>query len=104
MPPGFPADFPIYPHARPTAAAPFASAGQTTWGVEWESADGQAKVEAFYVKQLNQGDWVLTNTSHPNGEFAGTFTRKSDRNVHGIVAADRSAAVTKVLVSLVGPG
>ena len=105
MPAGFAADFPIYPHARLTAAASFASAGQTAWGMEWESADVQAKVEAFYLKQLNQGNWVLTNTAHPpNGEFAATFTRQSDKNVHGTVAADWNAAVTKILVSLVAPG
>ena len=104
MPAGFPADFPIYPHARLTAAARFASAGQTTWGMEWESTDAQAKVEAFYLKQLNQGDWVVTSATHPSGGFAATFSRKSDKNVHGTVAAGWNAAVTKILVSLVTPG
>jgi hypothetical protein len=104
MPQGFPADFPIYPHARLTAAAPFASAGQTAWGMEWESTDVQAKVEAFYTKQLNQGDWVLTSTSHPNGAYSATFARKSDKNVQGTVGADWNATLTKILVSLVGPG
>lgn len=104
MPHGFAADFPIYLHARLTAAARFASTGQTVWGMEWESIDAQSRVEAFFTKQLNQGDWVLTNTSHPNGEFSATFTRKSDKNVRGTIAAVRSATVTRILVSLVAPG
>lgn len=104
MPSGFPGDFPIYPHARLTAAAPFASAGETAWGMEWESTDAQAKVEAFYTKQLNAGDWVITDASHPNGAFAAAFTRKADKNVHGTVAADWNSTLTKILVSLVVPG
>ena len=101
MPPGFPSDFPVYPRARLTAAAPFTSTGQTAWGMEWETVDPQAKVADFYTKQLSQGDWVLTGTSTPNGEFAGTFSRKSDKNVQGTVGADRNGSVTKILVSLV---
>jgi hypothetical protein len=72
--------------------------------MEWESIDVQAKVEAFYTKQLSQGDWVLTNTSHPNGAYSATFARKSDKNVKGTVGADWNATLTKILVSLVGPG
>lgn len=94
MPAGFPADFPLYPHARLTAAALFASAGQTVWGMEWESTDAEAKVEAYYSKALNSGDWVLTNA---------TFARKSDKNVHGTVAVSWNASVTRILVSLVAP-
>ena len=103
MPAGFPTDFPIYAHARLTAAAPFASASETAWGMEWESTDVQAKVEAFYTKQLNTGDWAITNISHPGGAFAASFTRKADKKVHGTVAADWNATLTKILVSLVAP-
>ena len=103
MPAGFPADFPIYPHSRLTAAAHFASPGQVAWGMEWETLEAQAGVQAFYTKQLNQGDWALTVTSTPTGQFAGSFTRKSDKNVDGTIAANADAGLTKILVSLVYP-
>ena len=103
MPAGFPADFPIYPHARLTAAAQFASAAQTAWGMEWQSTDVQAKVEAYFANQLNQGDWVVSNAAHPNGEYVATFKRKSDKNVHGTVAAEWNGALSKILVSLIAP-
>lgn len=103
MPAGFPPDFPIYPHSRLTAAAPFTSPGQVAWGMEWETLEAQAKVQAFYTKQLNQGDWALTVTSTPAGQFAGSFTRKSDKNVDGMIAANAEGGLTKILVSLVYP-
>jgi hypothetical protein len=103
MPAGFPADFPIYPHARLTAAAPFASRAQVAWGMEWQTTDAQAKVSAFYTKELNSGDWVVGHTSAPNGDFAATFTRKSDKNAQGNVYADWNATATRILVSLVYP-
>lgn len=103
MPAGFPADFPTYPHARLVAVASFVSSAQVSWGLEWESLDAQPKVVAFYTRQLGQGDWTLAGTSSPNGDFAATFARKSDRNAHGTVYAGRNAAVTRILVSLVYP-
>ena len=103
MPAGFPADFPVYPHARLTAAADFASGGQVSWGLEWESLDAQAKVAAFYTKQLGLGDWVVTGTTSPNGDFAATFARRSNKSAHGTVYAARYATSTRILVSLVYP-
>lgn len=105
MPAGFPTDFPIYPHARLTAAAPFASTGQVAWGMEWETVDAQAKVQAFYAQQLKQGDWVLTVSPTPSaqGQFAGTFTRKTDKNVDGTIAVNSDPPLAKILVSLVYP-
>jgi hypothetical protein len=103
MPAGFPSDFPIYPHARLTAAAPFASSGQVAWGMEWQTTDAQAKVSAFYTKQLSSGDWVLGPTASPNGDFAASFTRKSDKSFQGTVYADWNATATRILVSLVYP-
>lgn len=104
MPPGFPPDFPIYPHARLTAAAHFASNGQVTWGMEWQTLDAAAKVQAFYTRQPNQGDWSLTFQSEGNG-FSGTITRKSNNRVKGTIAANRDAPpATRILVSLVYPG
>lgn len=100
-PSGFPADFPTYPHARLVAAASFPSSGQVVWGMEWETLDVEPKVAAFYTKQLGQGDWVLTGTSSPNGDFAATFARRSDKNAHGTVYTARSETATKILVSLV---
>src|SRR5713226_4320639 len=59
MPKGFPADVPIYPGSRLTAAAMFTANGQTTWGMEWETLDGIDKVQVFYSSKLSQGDWNI---------------------------------------------
>ena len=105
MPPGFPSDFPIYPHARLTAGASFASNGQVAWGMEWETLDAEAKVKSFYARQLNQGDWSMSMTADSDKAFTGKFTRKSDSRADGtIVSNTDSAPVTKILVSLVYPG
>jgi hypothetical protein len=104
MPPGFPSDFPIYPRARLTAGAAFTSSGQMAWGMEWETLDGQPKVQAYYMKQLAQGDWTLNITSAPQGAFAGTFARKSDSSVAGTIAANWDVTLTRILVSLVSTG
>jgi hypothetical protein len=60
-------------------------------------------VAAFYTKQLSQGDWVLTAAPTPNGNFAATFTRKSDKSAQGIVTADWNATVTRILMSFAYP-
>ena len=105
MPPGFPSDFPIYPHARLTAGASFASNGQVAWGMEWETLDAETKVKSFYAKQLNQGDWSISITADSDQAFTGKFTRKSDSRADGTIASNTdSAPVTKILVSLVYPG
>lgn len=104
MPAGFPTDFPVYPHARLTAAAPFASSGQTAWGMEWESIDPEPKVQAYYIKQLDQGDWVFTPGQGRSNAIVGTFTRKSNTQVKGTLEVNQDAAViTRILVSLVVP-
>lgn len=104
MAPGFPSDFPIYPHARLTAAAHFASTSQVAWGMEWQTVDPEPKVQAFYTKQLNQGDWNLAIASGGSNTFGGTFTRKSNSHAGGTIAAKMDAPrVTKILVSLVYP-
>ena len=104
MPPGFPSDFPIYPKARLTAGAAFTSSGQMAWGMEWETLDGQPRVQAFYTRQLAQGDWTLNVTSTPYGAFTGTFARKSDSHVAGTIAANWDVTLTRILVSLVSAG
>ncbi|HET7419887.1 MAG TPA: hypothetical protein VFL27_05865 [Candidatus Dormibacteraeota bacterium] len=104
MPAGFPSDFPIYPRARLTAAAPFASTGQTAWGMEWQSTDPEQKVQAFYTKQLAQGDWAYTPGQGRTNAIVGTFTRKSDNQVRGTLEVNQDAGViTRILVSLVSP-
>lgn len=103
MPTGFPADVPIYPKARLTEAAGFPSSSPTSWGMEWQTLDSVAKVQAFYTGQLNQGDWQLTVTSTPSGEFKATFHRKSNSGVQGTLACNSSSGVTKILMSLVTP-
>ena len=105
MPPGFPADFPIYPHARLTAGASFPSNGQVAWGMEWETLDPESKVQPFYAKRLNQGDWTVSTTAQGNDAFTAKFTRRSNSHAGGTIAANMdSPPVTKILVSLLDPG
>ena len=103
MPPDFPADVPIYTGARLTAGASFTSSGQTAWGMEWETLDSVAKVQAFYAKQLNQGDWTVHFTDSSGGSFAATYARKSNSHVGGTLAANSTSGVTKILLTLVSP-
>ncbi len=103
MPPGFPPDVPIYSKARLTDEASFTSSGQVAWGMEWETLDPAAKVQAYYGKQLNQGDWTLSVSSNTNGAFAGTISRKSNSHVTGTLAITNDAGLTKILLSLVSP-
>lgn len=103
MPAGFPADFPIYPGSRLTAGASFTSSGQVAWGMEWETLDAVAKVQAFYAQKLEQGDWTITFKGNSGGSFAATFTRKSNSHVDGTLAGSSDAGVTKILLSLIYP-
>lgn len=103
MPSGFPSDFPIYTGARLTAGASFTSSGQIAWGMEWETLDPVAKVQAFYAKQLNQGDWTISFTGSSNGAFAATFSRRSNSHVDGTLASNSDSGVTKILLSLIYP-
>ena len=102
-PAAFPADVPVYPKARLTAAAAFNSAGQVTWGMEWQTADDPAKVQAFYLRQLNQGDWKLTVGNPPSGAlFAGTFARNSNSRNTGTIAVSATQGVTVIALSFFG--
>jgi hypothetical protein len=100
MPKGFPADVPIYPGSRLTAAATFTASGQTTWGMEWETLDGIDKVQAFYSSKLSQGDWNIQFSGTANGAFSAIFSRKSSSTFAGILGADASSGVTKISLSL----
>ena len=102
LPADFPADLPIYPGARLTAAAKFSANGETTWGMEWETLDGIDKVHAFYAARLSQGDWTIQFGGAVASAFAATFTRKSDAKVSGVLSADSSSGVTKISLSLLG--
>lgn len=104
-PVAFPPDVPVYPGARLTAAAAFNSAGQVTWGMEWETTDAAAKVQAYYQKQLNQGDWKLTVANAPSGTaFAGTFARKSNSRESGTIAINAADGVTLIALSFLSSG
>jgi hypothetical protein len=100
MPKGFPADVPIYPGSRLTAAATFNANGQTTWGMQWETLDGLDKVQAFYSSKLSQGDWNIQFSGTSNGAFSAIFKRKSNSSFAGILGADASSGVTKISMSL----
>ena len=102
-PPSFPGDVPIYPRARLTAAAGFPSSGPTSWGMEWETLDSVAKVQAYYAQNMNKGDWTITFATQSSDSFAATFARKSDSHIHGTLASNRANGVTKILMSLLSP-
>jgi hypothetical protein len=100
VPPGFPADVPVYASARLTAGASFTSTGQVAWGMEWETLDAAAKVQAFYVKQFGQGDWTLNPSNTTAGSYEATITRKSNSRDTGTLAINTDGGLTKILLSL----
>jgi len=103
MPDGFPRDVPVYAKARLTAAAKFNSSGQVSWGMEWQTLDSVAKVQAFYADKMNQGDWTITFTNKVTNNFSATFARKSNSSVQGTLGAGVGGGVTKISMSLVAP-
>lgn len=105
MPAGFPADVPVYPKARLTAGAFFNSTGEVAWGMEWETTDDPNKVKAFYLKQLNLGDWVLTVNNAPSGPtLGGTFSRKSNTHDTGTIAVNADQGLTMIDLSFLTGG
>ena len=102
-PAGFPADVPIYPGARLTAAASFASPGQVAWGMEWQTSDPVDKVQAFYKTKFSQGDWQITFNGSANQAFSANFSRKSNPKSVGMLGADGSSGITKITLSLSVP-
>lgn len=104
MPSTFPSDFPIYSGARLTSEISFSSNGATTWGMEWQTVDGVAKVQAFYTAGLAKDDWKLSFPSSTNGVFSATFNRKSNSKVGGILGVDGSSGKTKISVALTDGG
>jgi hypothetical protein len=104
MPPGFPADVPVYPKARLTAAASFVSTGQVAWGMEWETVDPPASVDAFYKGKLNSADWTLTVKSQTPALFAGTITRKNSNNTTGTLAINADGSLVTIAMSLLTSG
>ena len=103
MPADFPADVPIYTGARLTAGATFTSSGEVAWGMEWQTLDSVAKVQAFYAKQLNQGDWMVNFNNNSGASFAATYSRRSDSHAGGTLAGNSTSGVTKILLTLVEP-
>jgi len=101
-PAGFPTDVPVYPGARLTAGAAFAGAGETTFGMEWETQDILDKVHAFYASKLTQGDWAISFSGGTGTTFSAVFSRKGSKE-NGLVAADSSSGVTKISLSLFLP-
>ena len=103
MPVGFPVDVPIYPGARLTAAAGFPSSGPTSWGMEWQTLDPVAKVQAYFADTMSKGDWTITFVATASGTFSATFKRKSDNRVEGTLVSSSASGVTKILMSLITP-
>jgi hypothetical protein len=103
MPSNFPADVPIYPAARLTAEGAFESPGEVAWGMEWETLDPVSKVQAFYARQMSQGDWTINFSDNTNLHFAATFSRKSNSHAGGTLVGDSGSGVTKILMSLKSP-
>jgi len=103
MPSGFPGDVPVYTKARLTAGETFKSSGQVAWGMEWQTLDSVATVQAFYAAKLNQADWTITFTNKATNNFSATFARKSNTSVQGTVGAATASGVTRISMSLVSP-
>ena len=82
MPPGFPSDLPIYPKARLTAGASFVSSGQVSWGMEWETLDSVAKVQAFYTDKLNQGEQNANAMSSRDNDDASAQPEQGLGSLH----------------------
>jgi hypothetical protein len=103
-PPNFPADVPVYPHARLTAGASFASSGEVAWGMEWETVDAINPVALFYRDRFNHGDWTMSVVSSTSTTLIAKVTRSSNSHFTGTLTVDSSPGVTKVLMSLVSAG
>lgn len=104
MPAGFPADVPVYKHARLTAGASFTSSGQVAWGMEWETTDAFAKVQAYYQTKFSEGDWTLkVASSSTDTAWSGTISRQSNSHVTGTIAVNNDQTVTRILLSLLSP-
>jgi hypothetical protein len=97
-PKGFPSDFPIYPGARLTVANQATLNAQTTWGMEWETVDNIAAVQAFYSSKLNQGDWTLSLNSSDFGGYSAIFTRKSNSKDAGLLTVEVESNVTHIRI------
>jgi hypothetical protein len=104
MPNGFPSDFPVYPGARLTAAKQVLANGQTTWGVVWETLDGVDRVQIFYTRKLNEGDWTLTYNGSTGGTFSAIVSRKSNQKDAGILTVESESNVTHIALALGVPG
>jgi V8-like Glu-specific endopeptidase len=100
MPSGFPSDVPVYPQARLTAGAQFASTGQVAFGMEWETKDGQTAVATYYQKEFNQGDWVLTVKDTTSSPWTATIARKTNSHDAGTLAIYNDSPVTVIALSL----
>src|SRR5216684_4354821 len=96
MPNGFPSDFPVYPGSRLTHTSHVTTNGQTSWGMEWETLDGAAAVQTFYMSKLNQGDWTLPYSSSENGAYSAIFTRKSNSKDAGLLTVEIESNVTRI--------
>jgi hypothetical protein len=104
MPPNFPSDFPIYPKARLTAGASFASSGQITWGMEWETLDGLNAIEDFYQRELSKGDWTIQVVDNAADHWTAAVGRKSDSSIQGALTVNADSGINRILLSLVYPG
>lgn len=103
-PTGFPADFPVYPGARLTAASQVLANSQTTWGVEWETLDGADAVRAFYEDKLSEGDWSVTYNGSTKAGYSAIISRRSNQKDAGILTVEPEAGVTHIALALGIPG
>ena len=94
---------PVYPGARLTQAAPFASQGQVAFGMEWQTLDTVDKVQAFYKTRFSAGDWKITFNGSANNAFSANYSRRSNPKVNGMLGADGSSGITRITLSLVVP-
>ena len=103
-PGGFPADLPVYPGARLTAAATFTGGGKTIWGLEWETLDRADTVQAFYGSKLQQGGWTVSFSGTVNGALSTSFHSAANPSFAGVLGIDGSSGATKITMSYAGSG
>jgi hypothetical protein len=101
MPSGFPADFPIYPGARLTAACAAPGNASTQWTVAWQTTATFDAAQVFYKSALDKNDWTLAGESGDFGtRFSADFMRKSNSKLTGSLTVTNSGGPTKITLTL----
>jgi hypothetical protein len=102
LPPSFPSELPVYPHARIVSAVQHVRDGDVSYLVAYDAADRRADVSAFYGDALSGDPWQIDAVQDGIDSSVHQFSRIDDANVEGFVLAAESKddRITTILVSL----